>query len=94
MEGRWVIRILVGPVLEQERAGGGGALGGEEAHFIEETCTQGLYTCGLMTVGVTVGGPSKKVVRGYWSLVINAFSDLYWVRVCRRKRGGFWEVGV
>jgi hypothetical protein len=47
-----VIRILVGPVLEQERAGGGGTLGEEEAHFIEEICTQGLYPCSFTAVGV------------------------------------------
>jgi hypothetical protein len=38
MEGRRVIQIFVGPVLRQERAGGG-ALGVDEAPFIEETCT-------------------------------------------------------
>jgi hypothetical protein len=40
-----VKQILVGPVLEQERAEGGGASGREEVHFIEETCTQGLCPC-------------------------------------------------
>jgi hypothetical protein len=62
MEGRWVIWILVGPVLEQERAGGGSALGREEACFIEETCTQGLYPCSLKAVGI-MQIVSKEVVR-------------------------------
>jgi hypothetical protein len=48
--GRQVMQILVGPVPEQERVGGDGASGGEEAHFIEETCTQSLYPCSLMAV--------------------------------------------
>jgi hypothetical protein len=42
------------------------ASGGEEAHFIEVTCTQGLYPCSLMAVGVvkiTCRGPFQEVVR-------------------------------
>jgi hypothetical protein len=51
MEGKRMIWIFVGQVLEQERAGGYGALwGGEEVHFVEETCTQGLCPCSLMAV--------------------------------------------
>jgi hypothetical protein len=60
MRGRWMIGILVGPVLEQEGAGGGRALGVEEAPLVEETCTQGLYTCSLMAeevVKITCRGP-------------------------------------
>jgi hypothetical protein len=30
----------------------GSASGGEEARFMEVTCTQGLYPCSLMAVGV------------------------------------------
>jgi hypothetical protein len=37
-----------GPDLKHKRAGGGSALRGGEALFIEETCTQGLYPCSLL----------------------------------------------
>jgi hypothetical protein len=51
-----VIWISVGPDLV-EGTGGGGALGrGDEAHFIEEICTQGLYSCSLTAVGIKIGG--------------------------------------
>jgi hypothetical protein len=71
MESRWVIWILVGPVLEQERAGEGSASGREEAHFIEETGTQGFYPCSLMAVGVikiTSRGPFQGGFKGRGSI--------------------------
>jgi hypothetical protein len=49
--------------------------GGDEARFIEETCTRGLHPCSVTAVGVVKiahRGPFQEVVRGggCWSFVI------------------------
>jgi hypothetical protein len=76
------------------RVGGGG----EEAHFIEETCTEGLYPCSLTAVEVV-----KITCRGLFQRGCNGRGVL---APCNKpilqsvlgrglqERGVFWEVGV